>query len=79
MLTKVLGNYGLGVGLSETKGQKGFGHSGSNAGFQCAFFAYRDRGLGAVVMTNGDRGGPLANEILGRIAVEYDWVDYRAQ
>lgn len=79
MLTKVLGDYGLGLGLTETNGQKAFSHGGSNAGFQCMLFAYREDGRGAVVMTNGDRGGALANEILRSIAAEYGWVDYKVE
>jgi CubicO group peptidase (beta-lactamase class C family) len=79
MLTKVLGDYGLGLGLGETDGQKSFSHGGSNAGFRCNMFAYRDTGKGAIVMTNGDRGAQLANEILRAIAHEYAWVDYKSQ
>lgn len=30
-------------------------------------------------MTNGDRGGGLADEILRSIAIEYGWPDYRPQ
>jgi len=78
MLTKVLGDYGLGLGLGEKEGQKSFSHGGSNAGFQCMMFAYLNGG-GAIVMTNGDRGGPLASEILRSIAAEYQWPDYRQQ
>jgi CubicO group peptidase (beta-lactamase class C family) len=79
MLLKVLGDYGLGLGLTETNGQKAFSHGGSNAGFQCMLFAYREGGRGAVVMTNGDRGGPLAVEILRGIAAEYGWPDYKVE
>ncbi len=79
MLTKVLGNYGLGLALGETEGQKSFSHGGSNAGFQCMMFAYLSGGRGAIVMTNGDRGGGLAAEILRSIAAEYGWPDYKVQ
>jgi len=77
MLTKVLGDYGLGLGLAETHGQKSFSHGGANAGFQCMMFAYLEGGRGAVVMTNGDQGGALAAEILRSIAAEYGWPDYQ--
>src|SRR3979411_3179846 len=30
-------------------------------------------------MTNGDRGGALADEILRSVAIEYGWPDYRPQ
>ncbi|HEY1341254.1 MAG TPA: serine hydrolase domain-containing protein [Bryobacteraceae bacterium] len=77
MLTKVLGDYGLGLALGETDGQKSFGHGGSNVGYQCDMFAYLDGGRGAVVMTNGDQGGRLAGEIMASIAIEYGWPDRR--
>lgn len=79
MLTKVLGDYGLGLGLGEKDGQKSFSHGGSNAGFQCMMFAYLNGGRGAVVMTNGDRGSALTSEILRSIAAEYRWPDYQQQ
>jgi CubicO group peptidase (beta-lactamase class C family) len=75
MLTKVLGDYGLGLGLQDTDGQKSFSHGGSNEGFQCMMVGLRERGKGAVVMTNSDRGGAFANEVLKMIAAEYRWAD----
>ncbi len=77
MLTPVLGNYGLGFSLGETEGAKSFSHGGSNEGFRCTLFAYRDSGRGAVVMTNGDRGGALGREVLASIAAEYGWPDFK--
>ena len=76
ILTRSPGNYGLGIGLGETAGRASFSHGGANEGYRCQYFAYRDSGEGAIVMTNGDNGGDLANEILRAIAVEYRWVDY---
>ena len=38
--------------------------------------AYADTGQGAVVMTNSDRGGALAAEIMRSVAKEYGWLDY---
>ena len=40
-------------------------------------FAYVATGQGAVVMTNGDGGDRLFNEVMRAIAREYDWPDYR--
>ncbi|MGE0101110.1 MAG: serine hydrolase [Blastocatellales bacterium] len=75
MISKAFGQYGLGLGL--TFGPDGrtlsFGHGGANEGFRCNMVAFPESGKGAVVMTNGDRGGALASEILRAIAVEYDW------
>lgn len=79
MLTRVVGDYGLGLGLGETDGQKSFSHGGSNAGFRCSLFAYRDNGKGAIVMTNSDRGGQLAEEILKTIAAESEWPGQRVK
>ena len=75
MTTKVLDNYGLGLGLSHGVDGRivSFGHGGSNEGFKCQMIAFPETGSGAVVMTNGDQGGMLANEILRALAMEYDW------
>ena len=63
MLTAVLNNYGLGFSVGNKDGANSFSHGGSNAGFRCMLFAYRDSGRGAVVMTNGDRGGAVGPEL----------------
>jgi CubicO group peptidase (beta-lactamase class C family) len=73
MLTKVLGDYGLGLGLGDMDGRKLFSHGGSNAGFQCLMTALEDGGKGYVIMTNSDRGGQFANEIGKMIVSEYHW------
>lgn len=77
MLTEVLGGYGLGLGLKSTDGHKSFSHGGGNEGFRCFLFAYREGGRGAIVMTNGDRGSGVVDEILRSISAEYGWPDYR--
>ena len=77
MLTKQSGEYGLGIGLGGEGKNATFAHGGSNEGFRCMMFAYAETGQGAVVMTNGDQGSPLANEILRSIAREYGWPDYK--
>jgi CubicO group peptidase (beta-lactamase class C family) len=63
MITPVgVGTYA--VGFSIVKQGEGwyFGHGGSNWGFQCA-----------VIMTNGDAGGALINQIRQLIQREYKW------
>ena len=56
-----------------------FGHGGADVGFVCQMIANKDAGYGAAVMTNSDSmAGPLINEILQSIAVEYNWQDYVA-
>ena len=77
MTTPVLDHYGLGLQLSDTDGQKAFSHGGANDGYRCMMWGYRERGRGAVVMTNGDNGGQLAHEILASIAAAYNWPDFK--
>ncbi len=77
MLTKQMGDYGLGIGLGGKEKITTFSHGGSNEGFRCMLFAYVESGQGAVVMTNGDRGSSLASEILRSIARAYGWPDYQ--
>jgi CubicO group peptidase (beta-lactamase class C family) len=77
MLTKQLGGYGLGLWLGGREKVTNFSHAGQNEGFTCILVAYLDTGQGAVIMTNGDRGSGLFNEILRAIAREYGWPDYQ--
>jgi CubicO group peptidase (beta-lactamase class C family) len=70
------GPVGLGPFLQDKSGSRYFEHSGSDAGFQCQFVAGLDRGQGAVVMTNGQNGGVLANEVINSVAVVYGWPNF---
>lgn len=73
MTTAVKGGYGLGFYLQSSGQTARFGHGGSNEGFKCQMTAFLEQGRGAVIMTNGERGGWLAAELLRAIAEEYDW------
>jgi CubicO group peptidase (beta-lactamase class C family) len=77
MLTPQLAGYGLGLWVGGHDKSASFSHPGKNEGFTCMLFAYVETGQGAVVMTNGDGGNGLFNEILRAIAHEYGWPDYR--
>jgi CubicO group peptidase (beta-lactamase class C family) len=65
----------FGVGGSDTDPY--FAHSGEDAGFVTYLVAYENSGDGAVVMTNGDRGFDLVDEIMRAVANEYGWPDFR--
>jgi CubicO group peptidase (beta-lactamase class C family) len=79
MLTRGLGNQGIGWGLGGSADNQWFAHGGANAGFRCYAMAYTSLGYGAVVMTNSDNGSALSNEILRSISAEYGWPDHRVQ
>ena len=74
MITPVgVGPYAVGFDVSKQGEGWYFGHGGSNWGFQCNLIAHRVRGYGAVIMTNGDGGGALINQIRQMIQREYKW------
>jgi CubicO group peptidase (beta-lactamase class C family) len=77
MTTKHLGDWGLGIQLGSDAQISRFSHTGQNEGFTCILVEYSDTGQGAAVMTNGDRGVGLLNELLRAIASEYRWPGYR--
>jgi CubicO group peptidase (beta-lactamase class C family) len=79
MLTPGKGNWGLGLEIGGSKDNPYFSHGGANEGFRCIFVAYEKAGEGAAVMTNGDNGGPLGDEIMRSIASEYGWPDYKPE
>jgi CubicO group peptidase (beta-lactamase class C family) len=63
------------VGLSVAKRGEGwyFNHTGSNRGFRALIVGHVRNGYGLVVMTNGDRGGSVYNEIETRVIAAYSW------
>ena len=64
---------GLGVWLEGERQNMRFGHPGDNEGFACRWTALRERGLGAVILTNSDQGGELIADVLDTIAEVYGW------
>jgi CubicO group peptidase (beta-lactamase class C family) len=73
MLTTQMGPSGLGFVVRGSGAQRIFRHAGSNMGFRATMIAFVEGGGGAVVMTNGDAGDALANEIFGSISRAYGW------
>jgi len=65
----------FGVGLSIEKRGEGwyFSHGGSNWGFRGDILGHVRKGYGVAILTNGDNGGPLINEIEARVAAAYSW------
>ena len=77
MLTPVYGDYALGLGIEKRGAASYFSHGGSNEGFRCQMVAHRDKGYGAVIMTNADGGNEIIPEILRAIAAAYGWEGYQ--
>ncbi len=76
MLTSQGDEWGLGIMLEGNDDAQRFMHQGANQGYRCIIIAYKDSGQGAVVMTNGDSGGSLMQEIVRAIADAYQWKKY---
>jgi CubicO group peptidase (beta-lactamase class C family) len=77
MLTPLGGDetWGFGMGFLHA-GSGSTAHimmGGSNEGYRCKLVAFLENGQGAVVMTNGESGEDLCDEILRGIALVYGW------
>lgn len=75
MLTPVLNGHGLGPQVGGRTPRIYFAHDGGNDGYRCLIVVYKD-GEGAVVMTNSDSGGVLAQEVMRSVASVYGWPDF---
>jgi CubicO group peptidase (beta-lactamase class C family) len=64
---------GLGLQVGQAGGARWFAHSGQNAGYLGRMVGFADEGRGAVVLTNGDGGAEVCDELIQGIAVVYDW------
>jgi len=80
MLKHQKDDWGLGFALEAPGHKLRFSHGGSNEGFRCILQAYTEApGQGIVIMTNGDQGWNLLNEILRAVGHEYGWPDFQPQ
>lgn len=74
MVTPVgVGSYAVGFSIARKGEGWYFEHGGSNRGFRCLATAHRAKGYGAVVMTNGDNGHAVVQEVVDRVARAYNW------
>ena len=77
MLTPGMGRWGLGLSIGGSDADPYFTHGGANEGFRNNFAAYEKNGEGVFVMTNGDNGGQIADEVMHSVANEYQWPDFK--
>ena len=68
-----VGPYGVGLAVDMRGEGWYFSHGGSNWGFQADIVGHVRKGYGVAIMTNGDRGRALINEIEARLAAAYGW------
>jgi CubicO group peptidase (beta-lactamase class C family) len=77
MLTPVMNDYGLGLEIPRpappAPPMRIFRNTGFSAGYRALAAGFLEHGAGAVIMTNGDRGLPLIDEIVRALAAEYGW------
>lgn len=73
MMERGLGGFGMGFKVDGEGERRTFSHGGSNHGFKAQLLAFVEDGQAAVIMTNGDNGGALAQELILAIAEEYHW------
>jgi CubicO group peptidase (beta-lactamase class C family) len=74
MLAPEMNHWGLGPMIGGSPARPYFEHSGANEGYRCELRVY-ETGDGAVIMTDGDDGGVLTNELMRTISYEYAWPD----
>ena len=72
MLTRQLGDYGLGFGVPSA-GVFRFQHGGGNEGYRCFLVLSVESGDGIAVMTNADSGEVLFEAIIAAIGAAYGW------
>ena len=73
MLARGAGGWGLGFEVDTIGGELRYSHTGSNNGYRSTMIAYPGRGDGIVVLTNGDGGADLRDEIVRSAALAYGW------
>ena len=74
MITPVgVGPYAVGFSIARRGQGWYFAHGGSNWGFQCSLTAHQVKGYGAAIMTNGDNGGALIEQLTTFIEQDYAW------
>jgi len=74
MVTPVgVGDFAVGLSLKHYGEGWYFEHGGGNWGFRCRLVGHVAKGYGVAIMTNGDGGGVMTEDLLNRVADAYGW------
>ena len=72
-------DYSLGFFLEGQGQRRVMRAGGSNEGYRCHMYYLPERRQGAAVMTNGENGDALINEIYRAVSLVYNWPTYRVE
>jgi CubicO group peptidase (beta-lactamase class C family) len=76
MWTAIKHAWGLGFQTEGSGRNQVVGHTGHNWGFKSKLVFYPALGSGSVIMTNGEGGDAVQNELQRAIAAEYGWPNW---
>jgi CubicO group peptidase (beta-lactamase class C family) len=68
-----VGRFAIGVAIDQRGDGWYFSHGGSNWGYRAWMIGHVRKGYGVVIMTNGDNGLPLMNQVADRVVAAYQW------
>lgn len=68
-----IGPYAVGLSIERHGDGWYFSHSGSNWGYRAWMTGHLRKGYGMVIMTNGENGMALMNQVADRITKAYGW------
>ncbi|MCV2371377.1 serine hydrolase domain-containing protein [Roseateles oligotrophus] len=68
-----IGRYAMGLAIDRRQDGWYFSHNGSNWGYRAWMTGHFRKGYGVVIMTNGDNGLSLMNQIADRVEKAYNW------
>jgi CubicO group peptidase (beta-lactamase class C family) len=68
-----IGRYAMGLAIDRRQEGWYFSHNGSNWGYWAWMTGHIRKGYGVVIMTNGDNGLALMNQIADRVEKAYNW------
>ncbi|MDP1573753.1 MAG: serine hydrolase domain-containing protein [Coxiellaceae bacterium] len=66
-------DFGLGFKIDGQGDSFGFGHGGATDGYRADYVVFPNQNVGAVILTNGDNGNQLIQEIQAGLAEVYSW------